>query len=214
MVSPIDVTIASKSPERTELDRPSSSTATTNSILSRYGRSSPVIPFGPAPVVGVAHGHEGVAVARGVRLVLEGPEADRLLRVAGGRRGRQRSVVDGRALSALRHVRQAGQPLRREHERARALVEEASRERHPRAAGEQRDILARGLGALDLRVGRRRQRAGEAGVDVELHRGAIERLAVVELDAVTDVQRPLRVVGVVVDGLERAAARVRRPWSW
>jgi hypothetical protein len=47
IVSPIDVTMASKSPERTELDRPSSSTATTNSISSRYGSCSPVTPFGP-----------------------------------------------------------------------------------------------------------------------------------------------------------------------
>ena len=58
------------------------------------------------------------------------------------------------------------------------------------------------------RVGRRRQRAGQAGVDVELHRGAIERLAVVELDALAHVQRPLRVVSVVVDGLDEQRRRL------
>ena len=47
MVSPIDVIMMSKSPERTEFERLSLSTATTYSISSRYGSSSPVMPFGP-----------------------------------------------------------------------------------------------------------------------------------------------------------------------
>jgi len=47
MVSPIDVIMMSNSPDRVELKRLSSSTATTASMASRYGRSSPVIPFGP-----------------------------------------------------------------------------------------------------------------------------------------------------------------------
>ncbi len=83
--------------------------------------------LGPPPVVGVADGDERVAVARRVRLVHERSEADRLLGVAVGRRGGQRGVVDGRALGALRHVRQAAQPLRGEHERARPVVEELRR---------------------------------------------------------------------------------------
>ncbi len=52
------------------------------------------------------------------------------------------------------------------------------------------------------------QRAVAAGVDVELDRGAVERGAVLELDAVADVQRPLRVVGVVVDALDEVRHRL------
>ncbi len=56
---------------------------------------------------------------------------------------------------------------------------------------------------VDLGERRRRQRAGEARVDVELDGGAVERRAIDELDAVPDVHHPLRVVGVVVDALEQ-----------
>ena len=46
------------------------------------------------------------------------------------------------------------------------------------------------------------KRAVQAAVDVELHRRPVERRAVLELDAVTQVHRPLRVVRVVLDGLD------------
>ena len=47
MVSAFAVWMTSNWPARSELDRLSMSTATTPSMESRYGRSSPVMPFGP-----------------------------------------------------------------------------------------------------------------------------------------------------------------------
>ena len=47
MLSAFDVWMMSNWPERSAFDRLSMSTATTPSTESRYGRFSPVMPFGP-----------------------------------------------------------------------------------------------------------------------------------------------------------------------
>ena len=82
-------------------------------------------------------------------------------------------------------------------------MREVRREGDPRSAlREHRHVLAGGFDVVDGRQRGAGQRAVQAAVDVELHRRAVERRAVLELDAVAEVHRPLRVVGVVLDALD------------
>ena len=192
IVSALAVCIMSKSPDRSALVRLSIVDGDDELDLVEVRQVLAGDAVRAAPVVLVAHGPERVAVARRVRLELERTEPDRLWRrrrrpasPRARRRtpgSRSRCGMSGRLLSHFGENMYAARPWSTKY---------AGRATHgpPRR---DRDVLARRLDA-----GRSADNAAPvsgrvlAGVDVELDGGGVERRAVVELDAVAEVHRPL-----------------------